>query len=215
MVGRGTNFAARFLKGKIMTPEKFVKEPHRLWTEPKRQTAREFFRAEGFTIIEMIIVVAILGIVCAIAIPSFQRYAVNGNLRSAARDMMSDFNALKGRAMAESREYRLIVNGNQYTIDACAMGAGPDGLCGTADDTPMTSPCCVWGAPPAGVVATKNPASFSSDIVMSPNFTYIFQTRGVVTPTPPGGIVFTNNRLSTATVIVNATGRVSAQFNMR
>jgi prepilin-type N-terminal cleavage/methylation domain-containing protein len=181
-----------------MTLEKFVKEPHRLWTERRRRTARGL--VEGFSLIEMIIVVAILGIVCAIAIPSFQRYAINGNLRSAARDIVSDFNALKGRAMAENRQYLLTINGNQYTIQRCSDN---------------TAPCGAWEAPPAGVATPKSPASFSPDIAMSPNSAYIFQTRGVVTPTPPGGIVLTNNRLSTATVTVNAAGRTSAQFVMQ
>jgi prepilin-type N-terminal cleavage/methylation domain-containing protein len=215
MIGRGTNFAARFLKGKIMTPEKFVKEPHRLWTEPKRRTARELFSAQGFSIIEMIVVVAILGIVCAIAIPSFQRYAVNGNLRSAARDIVSDFNALKGRAMAENREYRLTISGNQYSIQACADGIGPDGIWGTADDVATTPPCAVWMSPPAGVITPKNPSSFSADIVLSPNSSYVFQTRGTVIATPAGSIGLANSRGSTANITVNAAGRTSAQFTMK
>jgi prepilin-type N-terminal cleavage/methylation domain-containing protein len=173
----------------------FFEGPHRHRTGAEGPTPR---KSEGFTIIELIVVVAILAIIAAIAIPSFQRYAVNGNLRSAARDIISDFNALKGRAVAENQEYRLAINGNQYTIQRC---------------TDSTSPCGTWGPPPADMASLKSPASFSGDIVMSPNATYTFQTRGIVTPA--GTIGFTNSRGSTATVTVNTAGKTSAQFNMR
>lgn len=58
---------------------------------------------KGFTLIELMIVVAIIGILAAIAIPSYQDYTIRAqvseglNLAGEAKNAVSDFYANKGR----------------------------------------------------------------------------------------------------------------------
>ena len=159
---------------------------------PKRNS-----KARGFTILELVVTVALLAIVLLIAIPNFHRITVNSNLKTAARDLVADFNALRERALAENREYRLSFNGNQYTLEAC---------------TDATTPCAAWGPPPAGVATPKSPASIASDITLTSHFggPVIFLTRGTVNQA--GNVVLTNGRVSTATITCNISGRTSVSF---
>lgn len=73
---------------------------------------------KGFTLIELIITIAILGIVLAIAAPNFTRYRDNTNLREAARDISSDIQLYKQRAVAENAPYTITFNSgtNDYVI---------------------------------------------------------------------------------------------------
>ena len=57
--------------------------------------------ARGFSLIEMLVVVAIAGIVLAIAVPSFQETMVNGRSRGVAESIQ--FGLIKARSEAISR----------------------------------------------------------------------------------------------------------------
>lgn len=52
-------------------------------------------RESGFTVIEVMVVIAIIGIMSAIAIPAFSTWLPNYRLRSAARDLYSNFQLAK------------------------------------------------------------------------------------------------------------------------
>lgn len=144
-------------------------------------------KARGFTIVELIIAMVVLAILIMIAIPNFHRLAINGNLKTAARDLIADFNALRQKAMAENQQYDLTFNqgNNTYTV----------------------SP--VSGLPNGG----KSPASIASDIHITnaPPGILSFYTRGTLSQ-PGGNIVLTNSRGSTATITYNLSGRTYVQF---
>ena len=152
----------------------------------------------GFTLVELVITVCLLAIVGLIAIPSYQRLAVNGNIKTTARDLASDFYNLRQRSMAENRMYRipLDVASNNYTLQQCNNTGS---VCGGYTNT-----------------LTKNLISVSADIVFNAGGTtvvdFFIQPRGVVTN---GTIVLRNSRGSTATINVNATGRANVQFNLQ
>lgn len=58
----------------------------------------------GFTLIELMIVVAVVAILAAIAIPSYLRYTIRAN-RSAAEDVMLDMANAQERYMVDARQY--------------------------------------------------------------------------------------------------------------
>lgn len=154
---------------------------------------------KGYSLVEALVVIAIIGIVAAIAIPQLQRYATNNNLKSAARDIMGDFFIYKERAISENRMYRINFNvaANNYTIEQCSTAG---------------SLCAAYT-----VIQAKSPTTFGNDIriidaAFGVNSTINFQTRGT---TEAGNVVLTNSRGSTATITTNITGRAGVQFNLQ
>jgi type II secretory pathway pseudopilin PulG len=72
----------------------------------------------GFSIVELIVVMAILMVVLAIAVPIFNSYRDRANLQEAAQETASDIKLYLQRAVAENREYRITFDAgaNQYVI---------------------------------------------------------------------------------------------------
>ncbi|MCX5845554.1 MAG: prepilin-type N-terminal cleavage/methylation domain-containing protein [Deltaproteobacteria bacterium] len=157
-------------------------------------------RCKGFTLIELLMAIVILIIIAAIGWVNLHAYTLNRNLRSAARDIASDFSLCKQRAVSENNTYQIVFNKaeSSYAIQT------------------------VTGVPPA---VTKLLSSFGSDIsIISADFgaassqTVTFNTRGTVTPlgNPAGdGVVLQNSRNSKATITVNTMGRTNVTFDIK
>ena len=146
----------------------------------------------GFSLIELMIVIALISIVSAIAVPMWQRYAANTNLKTAAREVMADLSNAKQQAVEENLDvYRLTFNvaGNNYAL--------------SRTDTGVT----LW---------TKSLASFGNGILIeSVSFggsEVRFQKRGTVSN---GHLILRNGLGSTATITVNITGRTYVEFSMQ
>ncbi len=158
---------------------------------------------KGFTLPEALIVIALIAIVAAIGIPRFQKMAVNGRLKAAAKDLVSDFMNLKEKALSGdvtlgTRMYRISLNpaGQSYQLQQC---------------TNQGSPCAGWSA-----IQVKNFTAFGTDISFDASQTnptdYNFQTRGTVTN---GTIVLKNNLESTATITITTTGRIYVSYALK
>lgn len=142
----------------------------------------------GFSLIEMMVVIGIIAILAGIGIPNLLRYVDNSNLRSAVRDMQGDINDTRARAVAENRAYRMVINigGNRYEIQQ-----------------------------PIGTkISERDITVYGSNVsFQSASATIIdFQTRGTVTN---GTIVIKNKRNSQATITINVTGRTYVSYNMQ
>ena len=144
---------------------------------------------EGFTLVESLIVIGIVIIVAAIAIPEFRKMAVNGNLKAAAGDLIADFSSLKRRAMSENAKFsiKFDVARNNYMIQGTGMNQ------------------------------IKTPEYFANNVMItSADFgggsSITFQPRGT---TSFGTVILTNTRSSTAKITTNITGRTHVHFDFK
>lgn len=159
-------------------------------------------QVKGFSLTELMIVIAILGIVSAIAAPKFNTYRQNTDLRKAARNLSSDISYWRQRAVADNVCYRITFNqaANNYTVKReTTSGSGA-----YADLVPAV---------------TKSPSDISGGSVIISNVGLLnqwitFQPRGTM---DSGSVTLQHTiRLSTATITTYFTGRVvNVTYNLQ
>ena len=154
------------------------------------------FDRYGFTVIEMLMVVSIVGIICLIAAPSLGRLAPNYRMKGAVRTVSSDLQFCKVRAVAMSAQCRILF------------------LSGTSSGTSYklqyyNSPTSSWvDMSGDGVRDFGNPSNafYYSGVTFTPTVSEIdSQPWGAVTSAT---IVLTNSA-KTVTLSVSTNGKVS------
>jgi type IV fimbrial biogenesis protein FimT len=148
----------------------------------------------GFSLIELLIVIALIAIVMGFAVPTWQRYAANADLKTAAREVKADLFNVKQRAVEENTDfYRMTFNvsQNNYVLSLSNTGV------------------TVWTRSLAalGKGITINTVNFSGGAVVN------FQRRGTMSQW--GSVTLRNSIGSTATITVNITGRSHVDFTMQ
>jgi prepilin-type N-terminal cleavage/methylation domain-containing protein len=159
--------------------------------------------SKGFSLVELIIVLTIIGVVLAMAAPSFYKYRQNTNLKEATRSLSADISLYRQTSISQNVRYRIVFNqsANTYTIQR---------------ENPANSGTYVN-------VTAKSPALVSSPVIImggasSPSFSggvaYItIQPRGTMS----AGTVWLQHtgRLSTSTITTNLMGKVSVTYDLK
>jgi len=114
----------------------------------------------GFTLLEILIVITIIGIVSAFAVPSFSSWRDRQAANSATKALMSHMKQARVIAMAENRSVKITFSNTSYTYDDDA--GGTCGLC-----KPQT----------------VSFSTFSKNLSISPTTERIFSSRGIASPT--------------------------------
>ena len=73
---------------------------------------------KGFTIVEVLIVIAVIGVLAAFAIPNFLNWLPKMRVNSAARNLVSEMQLTRMQAVSERNNYVITFNvgSNQYSI---------------------------------------------------------------------------------------------------
>jgi prepilin-type N-terminal cleavage/methylation domain-containing protein len=154
-------------------------------------------KQKGFSLVELLIVIALISIFAMIGVNSWQRYVTNANLRSATRDVASDILLCKEKAVSESKQYQITFNSgaNTYTIGQWNSGTSV-----------------------FDIIQTKTPLTFGpGNSILDTTFagnTVTFLPRGTISG-GLGSVRLTNTRNSTATVTINITGKTRVEFTMQ
>lgn len=153
---------------------------------------------KGFTIVELLIVIAIIGIIGMLASFAWRSYVNNTNLRTAARELVSDFSLMKARAASASQAsldttYSIVFNTAAHTYTMNATSAN-----GTVGETKQLS--------------SFGPGIRIDSLSLGGLDTVTFEARGTLNPNV-GSIVLTNGS-SKATITFNITGKTYVKFDM-
>lgn len=83
-----------------------------------------FIKPMGFTLVELLIGIAIVAILAAVAAPSFHNLVQNGRVSAQADRLMSALQLLRMEAIKRNRTVRLCQSSSGYTCDGSSWGDG-------------------------------------------------------------------------------------------
>ncbi|RZB30603.1 MAG: type IV fimbrial biogenesis protein FimT [Desulfobacteraceae bacterium Eth-SRB1] len=151
---------------------------------------RLFNKQSGFTLIELIVIIAILAVFAGIAVPNFLSYIPKSRLNGAARQVMGDLMAARMKAVKENNRFRVffLSDNHHYKI------LDDDNNNNAEDSGEWTN--------------IKDIQSEYSDVTFSATADPIFYPRGTAYGTT---IILTNSAGSTKDVKVHITGRVKIE----
>ena len=170
-------------------------------------------KQRGFSLLELMVTLAILAIATTIAIPGFSRWLPNYRLKSAARDVYSNIQLCKLGAVKHNTDWAIVFDPGSNTYVICS-GSGDGSWTTTGDNIPEKTVNLAtyesgvsYGHGNAGVpIAT----TFGDKVTYaSPANVLVFNARG----TSNGGYVYIDHEKNTTTygIGTSTTGVINLQ----
>jgi len=140
-------------------------------------------RSRGFTLLEVLVALALVTILAAFSIPRWGTLLLTYRLRSAARQLRSDLNRTKMRAVSETARFRLVFLASKYTVER--------------HDGTTYQPIGEDRSLPNGI-----------DVRSTTRSSLGFTPRGTATPGTGGTVKLCNSKDAGINVVVSSTGRI-------
>jgi type IV fimbrial biogenesis protein FimT len=157
-------------------------------------------KKSGFTVLELIIVIVILGILTAIGVPNYLSWLPKYRLKSAARDLYSNMQLAKLGAIKSNSDWAIVFEGASGQYEVCS-GRGSDNSWGGGDDDVVKT--VVLSGYNSGVTYGHGNAgspigsTFGDEITFTSNVA-VFNSRG----TGDAGYVYLENSSDTTSYVV-------------
>jgi prepilin-type N-terminal cleavage/methylation domain-containing protein len=181
-----------------------MKAARYLKLQKKKMSAMKPYQQQGFTLIEIMVVVAIMGIFSMIAIPNFISWLPRHRLSLAAQDVASGLIKARSRAVKDNTVVVFGQTGNSFWAFADDGAGSADG----ADGVPVDANNSTQEGDEQTVVSVPLP----SGITITASFQTIFDRRGF--PSAPGTITLRNSRGARRDIVLSLAGnvQVGAQY---
>ena len=172
-------------------------------------------KKDGFSLLELMVTLAILAIATTIAIPSFTRWLPNYRLKSAARDVYSNMQLCKLGAVKHNTDWAIVFDPGANNYFVCSDDGADDDWTTTADNTIEKK--VNLASYESGVGFGHGNAGVPIDTTFDDEVTYpanvlVFNARG--TPSPSGDCqVYIDHERNTTTygIGTSTTGVISLQ----
>jgi type IV fimbrial biogenesis protein FimT len=143
--------------------------------------------ARGFTLIEMAITLAVIGVVLALGAPSFSAWIQNTQIRTGAESMMTGIKLARAEALKRNAMVRFQMMTS--TDASCVLDASGTNWVVSVDDAAHLCDVADPSATPQ-IVRVKPSVEGTANVAYSASQSSInFDALGQVTPTPVGDVV--------------------------
>lgn len=154
--------------------------------------------SKGFTLVEAMVVLAILGLMLAYAVPAFTTWLQNARIRATAETIQQGLMSAKSEATSRNAQVRFQLTSDlssacvrsttasNWIVDLVDLGAGPDAVTG-ACDVPVTDNPPV----PPSILHKRSATEGSAGIVVGVGVQeVVFNGMGRIAPVPAAPITY-------------------------